>query len=71
MIHYSHRPIRSLESDVVAEQLSIGDDGIEKGAEPLVNEDAIHQTMQLSQKLNIESLSKSSLIFSLIFSKTL
>lgn len=71
MIHYSHRPIRSLESDVVAEQLSMGDDGIEKGAEPLVNEDAIHQTMQLSQKLNIESLSKSSLIFSLIFSKTL
>lgn len=49
----------------------MGDDGIEKGAEPLVNEDAIHQTMQLSQKLNIESLSKSSLIFSLIFSKTL
>ena len=44
---------------MVARQLSSGDtDDEEKGAEPLVNEDAIHQTMDLSQKLKMESLSK-------------
>ena len=61
----SHQPIRSEESDSqsVARQSAIGS-GIEREGEgqgegPVVNEEAIHQTMEMSQRLNIDTLSKS------------
>ena len=57
----SHQPIRSEDSDpgVVARRLSMGDNEEEgKGEGPLVNQEAMHQAMELSQKLRIEALSK-------------
>ena len=49
-----HRPIRLDDHQEVARQPSTD----QKGAESLVNEEVIHQKLELSQKLRIESLSK-------------
>ena len=59
----SHQPIRSEESDsqLIARQSAIGieREGEGQGEEPVVNEEAIHQTMEMSQRLNIDTLSRS------------
>ena len=61
----SHRPIRSKESDsqsvVRQPPLASGDEreGEGQGKEPVINKEAIHQTMEMSQRLNIDTLSES------------
>ena len=57
-----HRPIKSQDSPGIARQLSMsGAREHEVGGEwagPVVDEEAIYQSMELSQRLRIESLSK-------------
>ena len=61
----SHQPIRSEESDSqsVVRQPPMGSgterEGEGQGEELVVNEEAIHQTMEMSQRLDIDALSKS------------
>ena len=60
MLHYSqscdlelHQPISREESDIVARQPG------EEEEEVLVDEEAIHQSMEMSQRLSAEAISES------------
>ena len=48
-----HEPITLEESQLVAKQPPV-----EKEGEPVVDEEAIHQSMELSQRLSLEALSE-------------
>ena len=66
----SHQPIRSEESDSqsVVRQPPMGSDTEREGEGPVVNEEAIHQTMEMSQRLNMDALSKSHSLSILVLS---
>ena len=49
-----HKPITLEESQLVAKQPPME----EEGEEPVVDEEAIHQSMELSQRLSLEALSE-------------
>ena len=53
-----HRPISLEESQSVARQRSLGEEEQREGEGLVVDEEAIHQSMELSQRLSLESLSK-------------